>query len=70
MHSGPPRPGALADFFYPYCKNDRWSSVRESVTKRKYHEKRFRAMLQNVQTGNEIESFYQSLIRSAEKILG
>lgn len=33
----------------------------------KYHEKRFRAFLQNVRTGAELEAFYHTLIDSARK---
>ena len=64
------------EFVYPHFADialqagfPRLATVWRSIAvAEKYHEKRFRAMLQNVQAGNEIESFYQSLIRSAEKI--
>lgn len=41
-----------------------WRSI---AVAEKYHEKRFRAMLQNVQAGTELEAFYQSLIKTTGK---
>ena len=41
-----------------------WRSI---AVAEKYHEKRFRAMLQNVQAGTKLEAFYQSLIRTTGK---
>lgn len=41
-----------------------WRSI---AVAEKYHEKRFRAMLQNVRAGAELEAFYQSLISAGGK---
>lgn len=65
------------EFVYPHFADialregfPRLATVWRSIAvAEKYHEKRFQAMLQNVQAGNEIESFYQSLIRSAKKFV-